>query len=66
MLDGVRTLLTAPRPHWRRTCVVLGLQVQVVQLVDVTDVHLLLVELRLVEVLKRQKKVVGRFYERLG
>ena len=33
------------------TCVVLGLQVQVVQLVDVADVHLLFVQLRLVEVL---------------
>lgn len=34
-----------------RTCVVLRFQVQVVQLVNVADVHLLFVQLRFVEVL---------------
>lgn len=38
------------------TCVVLGLEVQLVQLVDVADVHLLFVQLRLVEVLQAQKR----------
>ena len=35
------------------TCVVLSLQMQVMQLVDVTDVHLLFIQLCLVEVLER-------------
>lgn len=48
--------LTAVRSHCSRTCVVLGLQVQVVQLVDVTDVHLLLVQLCLIEVLTKTKE----------
>lgn len=33
------------------TCVVLSLQVHVTQLVDIADVHLLLVNLRFVEIL---------------
>lgn len=39
------------QPRSRVTCEVLGLEVQVAQLVDVADVHVLLVHLRLVEVL---------------
>lgn len=52
----MRTLLSARRSHSSRTCVVLGLQVQLVQLMDVTDVHLLLVELRLIEVLRKNTR----------
>lgn len=50
-----------------RTCVVLRFQVQVVQLVNVADVHLLFVQLRFVEVLtgighkwKRRQERRGR------
>lgn len=52
----MRTLLSSRRSHSSRTCVVLGLQVQLVQLMDVTDVHLLLVELRLIEVLRKTQE----------
>lgn len=38
------------------TCVVLSLQVHVTQLVDIADVHLLLVNFRFVEILWKKKQ----------
>lgn len=48
------TLVSTTRPSrspGRITCEVLGFKVQVVKLVDVADIHLFLVQLRLIKVL---------------
>lgn len=54
------TLVSTTRPSrspGRITCEVLGFKVQVVKLVDVADIHLFLVQLRLIKVLGEKVQV---------
>lgn len=52
--------MAGKQPSSRVTCEVLGLEVQVAQLVDVADVHVLLVDLGFVEILgfSRRERII--------